>query len=132
MAELVDAHDSKSCEGNLLRVRFSPPAHEIKIPKSKRLGYFNFTVQRESKDGRSCAVRSKATKRNEESGSRKISARNLCVTDSLRITILIIVKQWLHPRHQQIKSVSSPQRLVIPVLSHQLQQIFFLWWLDIS
>lgn len=51
MAELVDAHDSKSCEGNLLRVRFSPPAHEIKIPKSKRLGYFNFTVLRESKAG---------------------------------------------------------------------------------
>ncbi len=28
MAELADAQDSKSCEGNLMRVRFSPAAHD--------------------------------------------------------------------------------------------------------
>ena len=26
VAELVDAHDSKSCGGNIMRVQFSPPA----------------------------------------------------------------------------------------------------------
>ena len=29
MSELVDEHDSKSCEGNLMRVRISLPAHVI-------------------------------------------------------------------------------------------------------
>ena len=34
MAELADAHDSRSCEGNLMRVQVSLPAHGKEIDRS--------------------------------------------------------------------------------------------------